>query len=58
MATMDIVKLHGGEPANFLDCGGGVTEDQVLHAFKLLSSDTQVCHFISYFIQTILLFLC
>ena len=43
MATMDIVKLHGGEPANFLDCGGGVTEDQVLHAFKLLSADSQVC---------------
>lgn len=42
MATMDIVKLHGGEPANFLDCGGGVTENQVLHAFKLLSADTQV----------------
>lgn len=42
MATMDIVKLHGGEPANFLDCGGGVTEDQVFHAFKILTSDKQV----------------
>ncbi|ELT87747.1 hypothetical protein CAPTEDRAFT_162465 [Capitella teleta] len=42
MATMDIVKLHGGEPANFLDCGGGVTEEQVFHAFKILTSDPQV----------------
>lgn len=39
---MDIVKLYKGEPANFLDVGGGVTEDGVYHAFKLLSSDTQV----------------
>ena len=44
MATMDIVKLHGGEPANFLDCGGGVTEEQVYHAFKLLTSDDKVRH--------------
>ncbi|XP_019620615.1 PREDICTED: succinate--CoA ligase [GDP-forming] subunit beta, mitochondrial-like [Branchiostoma belcheri] len=42
MATMDIVKLHGGEPANFLDCGGGVTEGQVFEAFKILTSDPQV----------------
>lgn len=42
MATMDIIKHHGGEPANFLDCGGGVTEGQVLQAFKLLTSDPQV----------------
>lgn len=42
MATMDIVKLHGGEPANFLDCGGGVTENQVFHAFKIITSDKQV----------------
>ena len=42
MATMDIIKLHKGEPANFLDVGGGVTEKQVLEAFKLLSSDPQV----------------
>ncbi len=42
MATMDIVKLHGGDPANFLDCGGGVTEQQVYEAFKLLTSDKQV----------------
>lgn len=42
MATMDIIKLHKGEPANFLDVGGGVTERQVFEAFKLLSSDPQV----------------
>ncbi|EGD81559.1 Suclg2 protein [Salpingoeca rosetta] len=42
MATMDIIKLHGGEPANFLDCGGGVTEDMVTSAFKLLTGDKQV----------------
>ena len=42
MATMDIIKLHGGEPANFLDVGGGVQENQVYEAFKLLSSDKQV----------------
>jgi len=42
MSTMDIIKLHGGEPANFLDVGGGATEDQVTDAFRLLSSDPQV----------------
>ena len=42
MATMDIVKLSGGEPANFLDVGGGVNEAQVQQAFKLLSADSQV----------------
>ncbi|XP_005110205.1 succinate--CoA ligase [GDP-forming] subunit beta, mitochondrial [Aplysia californica] len=42
MATMDIIQLHGGSPANFLDVGGTVTEDQVYHAFKLISSDAQV----------------
>ena len=42
MATMDLIKLHGGEPANFLDVGGGVTEGQVYHAFKILTSDSQV----------------
>ena len=43
MATMDIIKLHDGEPANFLDVGGGVNEEQVLSAFKLLTRDPQVC---------------
>lgn len=42
MATMDIIKLEGGEPANFLDVGGAVKEDQVTQAFKLLTSDKQV----------------
>ena len=42
MATMDLIKLHGGEPANFLDVGGGATADRVAEAFKLILSDTQV----------------
>ncbi|XP_074644644.1 succinate--CoA ligase [GDP-forming] subunit beta, mitochondrial-like [Tubulanus polymorphus] len=42
MATMDIVKLHGGEPANFLDVGGGVNEEQVYHAFRILTQDKNV----------------
>ncbi|XP_003704555.1 succinate--CoA ligase [GDP-forming] subunit beta, mitochondrial-like [Megachile rotundata] len=42
MATMDIIKLHGGSPANFLDVGGSVKEDQVFQAFKILSEDPKV----------------
>lgn len=42
MATMDIIKLHGGSPANFLDVGGNATEAQIVQAFKLLTSDKQV----------------
>lgn len=42
MATMDIIKHHRGSPANFLDVGGTVTENQVYHAFTLLTSDVQV----------------
>merc|ERR1711997_193504 len=42
MATMDIIKLHGGSPANFLDVGGGATAAQVTEAFKLITSDPQV----------------
>ncbi|OOY35941.1 succinate--CoA ligase subunit beta [Solemya velum gill symbiont] len=42
MATMDLVKLHGGEPANFLDVGGGATAERVAEAFKLILSDDQV----------------
>lgn len=42
MATMDIIKLHGGEPANFLDVGGGASEKQIAEAFKLLNSDPRV----------------
>jgi succinyl-CoA synthetase beta subunit len=39
---MDIIKLHGGEPANFLDVGGGANEEQVKQAFRLLCSDPNV----------------
>ena len=42
MATMDIIKLSGGEPANFLDVGGGATADKVAEAFKLIVSDPNV----------------
>ena len=42
MATMDIVKLHGGEPANFLDVGGGATSKRVKEAFKLILSSPEV----------------
>jgi succinyl-CoA synthetase beta subunit len=42
MATMDIIKLHGGEPANFLDVGGGATRERVATAFKLILSDHNV----------------
>ncbi len=42
MATMDIIKFYGGEPANFLDVGGGATEEQVTAAFKILIADKNV----------------
>lgn len=42
MATMDIIKLHGGEPANFLDVGGGADKSQVTEAFRILLSDPNV----------------
>lgn len=42
MATMDIIKLHGGEPANFLDVGGGATKEKVAHAFKIIVKDPSV----------------
>jgi len=42
MATMDIIKLAGGEPANFLDVGGGASPEQIEHAFRILSSDAAV----------------
>ena len=42
MATMDIIKLHGGSPANFLDVGGGATAEAVTAAFQLISSDSNV----------------
>ena len=42
MATMDIIKLYGGEPANFLDVGGGATKDRVTEAFKIILADPSV----------------
>ncbi|TDJ71246.1 MAG: ADP-forming succinate--CoA ligase subunit beta [Proteobacteria bacterium] len=42
MATMDIIKLYGGQPANFLDVGGGASKEQVTNAFKLILSDSKV----------------
>ena len=43
MATMDIIKLKGGDPANFLDVGGGANESQVQKAFELLNAGVCVC---------------
>ena len=42
MSTMDIIKLHGGEPANFLDVGGGANAEQVTEAFRIILSDPNV----------------
>ena len=42
MATMDIIKLYGSEPANFLDVGGGATKEKVTEAFKIILSDDNV----------------
>jgi succinyl-CoA synthetase beta subunit len=42
MGTMDLVKLHGGNPANFLDVGGGATKEAVSEAFKIILSDQNV----------------
>ena len=42
MATMDIIKLYGGKPANFLDVGGGATKDRVVEAFKIILEDSSV----------------
>jgi len=42
MATMDLIKLHGGMPANFLDVGGGTTADKVAEAFKIIAADAKV----------------
>jgi succinyl-CoA synthetase beta subunit len=50
MATMDVIKLEGGEPANFLDVGGGATKERVTEAFKLiLSSDKVKAIFVNIF---------
>jgi len=42
MATMDIIKLAGGAPANFLDVGGGASADQIKNAFRILLADADV----------------
>jgi succinyl-CoA synthetase beta subunit len=42
MATMDIIKLYGAAPANFLDVGGGATKEKVAAAFKIITADPQV----------------
>ena len=42
MATMDVIKVHGGDPANFLDVGGGATKERVTEAFKIILSDPKV----------------
>jgi succinyl-CoA synthetase beta subunit len=42
MSTMDLIKLHGGEPANFLDVGGGASEEQVTEAFRIILADSNV----------------
>ena len=42
MATMDIIKLYGGEPANFLDVGGGASKEKVTAAFKIITADPNV----------------
>lgn len=42
MATMDIIKLYGGFPANFLDIGGGASAKEVMDGFRIFSSDSQV----------------
>merc|ERR1712093_293096 len=42
IATMDIIKIYGGDPANFLDVGGGATAEQVAEALKLITSDSSV----------------
>ncbi|MCY4541255.1 MAG: ADP-forming succinate--CoA ligase subunit beta [Rhodobacteraceae bacterium] len=42
MATMDIIKLYGSEPANFLDVGGGATKEKVVEAFKIITTDSRV----------------
>jgi succinyl-CoA synthetase beta subunit len=42
MSTMDIIKLHGGEPANFLDVGGSVTREGAIEAFRIILSDQKV----------------
>ena len=56
MATMDIIKLHGGSPANFLDVGGGATASQVKEAFKIITGDPKVWSFNSIWLFGLVLF--
>lgn len=51
MATMDIIQLYGASPANFLDVGGTVQEQQVLQAFKILTSGSNSINMIHYFVD-------
>lgn len=44
MATMDIIKLYGGEPANFLDIGGGASSKEVMDGFHIFNSDANVSY--------------
>lgn len=46
MATMDIIKLYGGDPANFLDVGGGATVEQVTEAFRIITAEPKVTLFV------------
>jgi len=55
MATMDIIKLHGGSPANFLDVGGGATAAQVKEAFKIITADPKVRVTFSDFVSSVLI---
>ena len=58
MATMDIIKLHGGSPAKFLDLGGGVQEEGVFQAFNIVTKDPRVSEnldFVSFFVCLLLL---
>lgn len=55
MATMDIIHMYGGNPANFLDVGGMVQEEQVYQAFRILTSDENVSLYML-FVLTIVTF--
>ncbi len=49
MATMDIIKLHGGSPANFLDIGGGASSREVMDGFHIFNNDPNVSGLCKYF---------
>lgn len=49
MSTMDIIKLNGGNPANFLDVGGGATVKQVYEAFRIITSDKFVINYLKFY---------